>query len=90
LTLARFLASLMTLVSTKYMIFSGSVLDALEVLVLPHMRHGGEDFRKAFLPGCQDQYLFKDGTVFGLSTPPMSCGSLPECLNNTLIEIPDE
>ena len=49
LALARFLASLMTLVSIKYMIGLVFVLSALEVLVLSDIWHGGQDFREALL-----------------------------------------
>src|SRR5712691_2741865 len=52
LALAHFLASLITLVSIKYMICLVCVLSPLEVLVLSDIRHGGQDFRKALL-GCQ-------------------------------------
>src|SRR5215831_1556869 len=88
LALARFLASLMTLVSTKYMICLVLVLSPLEVLVLSDIWHGGQNFRKA-LPGWQQQRCFKYGAVFGLSTPPMLCCPLLQRVNKALIKIPD-
>src|SRR5215510_13415199 len=49
LALMRFLASLMTLVSIKYMICLVLILSPLEVLVFSDIWHGGQDFGKALL-----------------------------------------
>jgi len=87
-SLARFLTSLMTLVSTKYMVFFVLVLEPLEVLILPYIRHGGQDFGKTLL-GRQEQRFFKKSTVFGLSTPPMSGRTLLERVDDALIKMPD-
>jgi hypothetical protein len=47
LALPRFLASLMTLVSIKYMGVFVGVLKALEILVLSDIRHRCQGFRQA-------------------------------------------
>jgi hypothetical protein len=71
------------------MVFWVRVFYPLEVRILPHIGHGGQDFRKALLAGCRQQYFFEYRPVFRLRTPPMPGCALLECMDDTLVKMPD-
>jgi hypothetical protein len=79
----------MTLVSIKYTFVSDFILYPYEILILSHIRHGPEHFRKAFPLGSQ-QRLLQQGTVLSLRAPAMLGSPLFEGIDNALIEISDD
>jgi hypothetical protein len=81
-------ASLMTLVSTKYMIDFYIVIDSLEILIKPHVGHGDERFREGLALWPQ-QYSFEQGAVLSLCTSSVPYRTLLERIDDALIEISD-
>jgi hypothetical protein len=70
------------------MIVSGLILQALKILILPHVGHRGEGFREALALWLQQQF-FEQGAMFGLGTSTMPRGTLLECIDDALIEVSD-
>jgi hypothetical protein len=85
----RFRTSLMTLVSTKYMIVSCYILQPLEIFILPDIGHSCEDLRKTLCLGLQQQ-LFQQRAVLGFGAASVSGGPLFERIDDSLVQIPDD
>src|ERR1700712_4499350 len=78
-------ASLMTLVSIKYIRCLGRRLDALEVLVPTHVRHRSQHFREAALARAR-QCRREDRPMFSLGASAVRAGTLLERPDNRFID----
>jgi hypothetical protein len=82
-------ASLITLVSTKYIGVGHSLRLSREIVVAPHIRHGGQQVGQ-LAAGWVQQRCREDGTVFGLGAAAMLSGSLFQGSHHGLIYAPHE
>jgi hypothetical protein len=82
-------ASLITLVSTKYIAAKRSLRLSREIVVAPHIRHGGQQVCQ-LAAGWVQQRRCQDGTVLGLSAAAMLSGPLLEGSHHGLLHAPHE
>src|ERR1700722_3500016 len=72
--------SLITLVSIKYTRHSASILNPLEISVLPDVRHACQHFRQAALFWAAKR-LSKNFAMFGFGAPTVSGGAVAQALD---------
>jgi hypothetical protein len=82
-------ASLITLVSTKSIGVGHSLRLSREILVAPHIRHGGQQVCQ-LAAGWVQQRCREDGTVFGLSAAAMLCGPVLQGSHHGFLHAPHE
>jgi hypothetical protein len=82
-------ASLITLVSTKYIAADHSLRLTREIVVAPHIRHGGQQVGQ-LAAGWVQQRWREDGTVFGFGAAAMIASPLLQGSHNGFIHAPHE
>jgi hypothetical protein len=82
-------ASLITLVSTKSIGVGHSLRLSREIVVAPHIRHGGQQVGQ-LAAGWVQQRCRQDRTVLGFGAAAMLSGSLLQGLHNGFIHAPHE
>jgi hypothetical protein len=82
-------ASLITLVSTKYIAADHSLRLSREIVVTPHIRHGGQQVGQ-LAAGWVQQRCREDGTVFGFGAAAMMASPLLQGSHNGFLYAPHE